>query len=80
MYPPQLTHHTHPLPPQVLESFRAGKPIPMTKWGSKPMNGQYSSEGPQGKTSLMGGPEKAPFCRELPKKVDPATVKKHMMY
>ncbi len=31
---------------QVLESFKAGSPIRMTKWGSKPMNGQISCEGP----------------------------------
>jgi NADH dehydrogenase (ubiquinone) flavoprotein 2 len=64
---------------EVLESCKAGKPIPMNKWGSKPMNGQLSCEGPLGKTSLTGTPS-GPQCRELPKKVDPKTVKEHMMY
>ena len=64
----------------VLEACKAGKPIPMTKWGSKPMNGQLSCEGPAGKTTLTGAPT-GPTCRELPaKKVDPASVKAHMMY
>jgi hypothetical protein len=44
------------------------------------MNGQLSCEGPQGKTTLKDGPERAPFCRELPKKTDPASIKKHMLY
>jgi NADH dehydrogenase (ubiquinone) flavoprotein 2 len=64
---------------EVLESCKAGKPIPMNKWGSKPMNGQLSSEGPQGKTSLKG-PLAGPKCRDIQAKVDPASVKKHMMY
>jgi len=51
----------------------------MNKWGSKPMNGQLSSEGPLGKTTLKGAVVPPP-CRDLPRKVDPATVKKHMMY
>lgn len=52
----------------------------MNKWGSKPMNGQLSCEGPQGKTTLKSGEMTGPTCRELPSKVDPASVKKHMMY
>ena len=64
----------------VLKACAEGKPIPMNKWGSKPMNGQLSCEGPLGKTTLTSEPSK-PFCRELPaKKVDPASVKAHMMY
>ena len=64
----------------VLEACKAGKPIAMNKWGSKPMNGQLSCEGPKGKTTLKGTPS-GPACRELPaKKVDPASVKAHMMY
>jgi len=63
----------------VLESCKAGKPIPMNKWGSKPMNGQLSCEGPLGQTTLKGEPT-GPQCRELPQKVDPASVKKTMMY
>jgi NADH dehydrogenase (ubiquinone) flavoprotein 2 len=64
---------------EVLESCKAGKPIAMNKWGSKPMNGQLSCEGPLGKTTLKGEPT-GPRCRELKPKVDPASVKKHMMY
>jgi NADH dehydrogenase (ubiquinone) flavoprotein 2 len=54
----------------------------MGKWGSLPMNGQVSCEGPQGKTSLTEGPPPpAPFREDLPKgEVDPATVKAHMCY
>jgi len=63
----------------VLESCKAGKPIPMNKWGSKPMNGQLSCEGPLGQTTLKGEPT-GPQCRELPQKVDPASIKKTMMY
>ncbi len=52
----------------------------MTKWGSRPMNGQLSCEGPLGKTSLKELRETPVPTRELKAKVDPATVKKHMMY
>jgi NADH dehydrogenase (ubiquinone) flavoprotein 2 len=65
---------------QVLESCKAGKPLPMTKWGSLPMNGQLSCEGPLGKTSLKSVRDSAVPTRELKPKVDPASVKKHMMY
>ena len=65
---------------QVLEACKKGKPIPMTQWGSKPMNGQLSCEGPLGKTSLKQ-PRVTPVpTRELSGKVDPISVKKHMMY
>jgi NADH dehydrogenase (ubiquinone) flavoprotein 2 len=67
---------------QLLEACKtpAGPPPP-GKWGSLPMNGQVSCEGPSGKTSL--------FTIEAPKvdanrftdgKVNPADVKKHMAY
>ncbi len=67
---------------EVLESCKAGKPIPMNKWGSKPMNGQLSCEGPMGATTLKDpqgrlGPVPT---REFKPLVDPATVKKAMMY
>ena len=66
---------------QVLEACKAGTPPTLTKWGSLPLNGQLSCEGPQGKTSLFSGPERKPFCRELPgDKVDPAQVKREMFY
>ena len=64
----------------ILEAYAAGKPVPLTKWGSKPMNGQLSCEGPLGKTSLLAGPPPPPPTRDLQPKVDPASVKAHMMY
>jgi len=65
---------------QVLEACKAGKPIPMTKWGSKPMNGQLSCEGPLGATTLSKPREGPVPTRELKPLVDPATIKKSMMY
>lgn len=66
---------------QVLEACKSGSAPTLTKWGSLPMNGQLSCEGPQGKTSLHSGPARAPFCRELPgEKVDPAQIKREMFY
>lgn len=38
---------------ELLEACKAGKPPKMGKWGSLPMNGQVSCEGPLGKTSLF---------------------------
>lgn len=69
---------------ELLKACQAGKPPPMGKWGSLPMNGQVSCEGPQGKTTLFDEPP-APgaFMRpdsELEGKVNPADVKKHMKY
>jgi len=60
-------------------------PIPLGKWGSLPMNGQVSCEGPLGKTSLLTVPQPfqvdmSRFDVDLDKKVDPASVKKHMAY
>jgi NADH dehydrogenase (ubiquinone) flavoprotein 2 len=54
----------------------------MTKWGSRPMNGQLSCEGPLGKTTLLGAaPGETPIpVRELKAKTDPASVRKAMMY
>ena len=65
---------------EVLEACKRGQPLPMTEWGSRPMNGQLSCEGPMGKTTLA-----TPFVgtvptRQFTPKVDPASVKKHMMY
>ena len=37
---------------ELLELCKAGKKPPMGKWGSLPMNGQVSCEGPMGKTTL----------------------------
>lgn len=64
---------------KVLDACKAGKPLPMTKWGSLPLNGQLSCEGPMGKTTLKTIPPPPPM-RALAAKVDPASVKKHMMY
>lgn len=57
----------------------------MTKWGSLPMNGQLSCEGPQGKTSLLWEKHPAPGFRmrpdsELQPKVDPKKIKEDMLY
>ena len=66
---------------ELLDACKAGKPPPMGKWGSLPMNGQVSCEGPKGKTSLVEGPPKPPPVRQdLKGDVDPASVKAHMHY
>ena len=53
----------------------------MGKWGSLPMNGQVSCEGPKGKTSLATVPGPPKFRDDLPEpKVDPVSVKQHMGY
>lgn len=66
---------------ELLELCKEGKPPTMGKWGSLPMNGQVSCEGPLGKTSLFTIPEGCPV-REggFDGKVDPASVKEHMCY
>ena len=67
---------------ELLEACKRDEPPPMNKWGSLPMNGQLSCEGPLGKTSL-----KEPFPgmdklmrTDLQPKVDPKTVKDLMHY
>lgn len=66
---------------QLLDACRAGTPPPPGKWGSLPMNGQVSCEGPKGKTSLFSivAPTVDPKRFESGA-VDPASVKKHMAY
>merc|ERR1711871_1908064 len=78
----------------LLDACAAGTPPPLTKWGSLPMNGQLSCEGPLGKTTLNTPPHKPgfKFREDLDttvdedgktverEKVDPASVKQHMMY
>jgi NADH dehydrogenase (ubiquinone) flavoprotein 2 len=66
---------------ELLQACREGKPPPMGKWGSLPMNGQVSCEGPLGKTSLftIQKPTVDPN-RFKDGTVDPASVKKHMAY
>lgn len=68
---------------ELLEACKAGKPPAMGRWGSLPMNGQVSCEGPLGKTSLFDSiPDAASLFRkdELTPKVNPADVKKSMGY
>jgi len=68
---------------EVLEACKAGKPPPMSKWGSRNMNGQLSCEGPMGKTSLHTvpvGEAVSKQCRDLEPKVDPQTIKDAMYY
>jgi len=64
---------------ELLEACKRGSPPPMTKWGSLPMNGQLSCEGPLGKTTLKGKPlgpgEKCRPLEQRTGKVDPASVK-----
>jgi len=66
---------------ELLELCKAGKKPDMGKWGSLPLNGQVSCEGPLGKTSLFAVPTLPPM-REggFDGKVDPASVKEHMAY
>lgn len=66
---------------ELLEACKRGNPPPVGKWGSLPMNGQVSCEGPLGKTSLHTIPVyKTDPQRFADGKVDPADVKKHMAY
>lgn len=65
----------------LLDACRKGTPPPMGKWGSLPMNGQVSCEGPLGKTSLFTiEPPPVDPERFQNGTVDPATVKEHMAY
>ena len=54
----------------------------MGKWGSLPMNGQVSCEGPLGKTTLLSTPKPPDVRTDWDKfeKVDPVSVKVHMGY
>jgi len=66
----------------LLQKMKEGNPPPMGKWGSLPMNGQVSCEGPLGKTSLFDAPKPPPVEKDRFKDgaVDPASVKEHMAY
>jgi NADH dehydrogenase (ubiquinone) flavoprotein 2 len=67
----------------LLEACKAGKPPPMGRWGSLPMNGQVSCEGPKGKTSLTWKEVEVPAVdksRFESGEIDPASVKEHMAY
>jgi len=67
---------------ELLESMKQDKLPPVGKWGSLPMNGQVSCEGPLGKTSLFTIPQHPPVDADRFKdgEVNPADVKKHMAY
>jgi NADH dehydrogenase (ubiquinone) flavoprotein 2 len=68
---------------ELLEACKQGNPPAMGRWGSLPMNGQVSCEGPKGKTSLKWKEVKVPVVdktRFEAGDVDPASVKKHMAY
>lgn len=76
----------------LLEACKAGKPFEMGKFGSLPMNGQVSCEGPLGKTSLfeinyinndnnnlLRKDFNEVICNNT-KKINPEDVKKQMGY
>ena len=67
---------------ELLEACKRGEPPRMGKWGSLPMNGQVSCEGPLGKTTLIDKPGIPPLRTDWDKfeKVDPVSVKVHMGY
>jgi len=68
---------------ELLEACQKGSPPPMGRWGSLPMNGQVSCEGPKGKTSLTWKDVevyKTDGKRFEGGEVDPASVKEHMAY
>jgi len=67
---------------ELLELAKQDNLPPVGKWGSLPMNGQVSCEGPLGKTCLFTVPKPPVVDPERFKegKVDPASVKKHMAY
>ena len=67
---------------ELMDLAKEGKLPQVGKWGSLPMNGQVSCEGPLGKSSLFTVPEPAKVDPNRFKdgEVDPASVKKHMSY
>jgi NADH dehydrogenase (ubiquinone) flavoprotein 2 len=67
---------------ELLDLCKEDKLPPVGKWGSLPMNGQVSCEGPLGKTSLFAEPTIQPVApdRFTAGAIDPASVKKHMGY
>jgi len=69
---------------ELIAACRAGAPPPMNKWGSLPMNGQLSCEGPRGKTSLKDKPygpgEYVRPLSDFKQQVDPASVRDAMFY
>lgn len=66
---------------ELIEACKRGEKPAMGKWGSLPMNGQVSCEGPLGKTSLETiHVYKTDASRFKDGDVDPASVKEHMAY
>ena len=67
---------------EILDLCKQDKLPPVGRWGSLPMNGQVSCEGPLGKSSLytISGPHKVEEGRFKDGEVDPVSVKKHMGY
>uniref|UniRef100_M4B7W8 Uncharacterized protein n=1 Tax=Hyaloperonospora arabidopsidis (strain Emoy2) TaxID=559515 RepID=M4B7W8_HYAAE len=70
---------------ELLDACKKDAPPLMNKWGSLPMNGQLSCEGPQGKTSLKWDKVPGPGFRmrpddELKPKVNPKDIKDAMLY
>lgn len=70
---------------ELMEACKRDAPPPMTKWGSLPMNGQLSCEGPQGKTTLKWAKHPPAGFRmrpdsDLQPKVDPKKIKEEMLY
>lgn len=67
---------------ELIKACKEDRPPQMGRWGSLPLNGQVSCEGPNGKTSLNETPTGPGFMMrtDLEQKVDPASVKAHMNY
>jgi len=67
---------------ELLDLMKQDKLPEVGKWGSLPMNGQVSCEGPLGKHSLLKTPVPPKVDPERFKagEVDPASVKTHMAY
>jgi NADH dehydrogenase (ubiquinone) flavoprotein 2 len=70
---------------ELLDACKEDLPPPMNKWGSLPMNGQLSCEGPQGKTTLTWEKAPGPGFRmrpdeDLKPKVNPKDIKDAMLY
>lgn len=70
---------------ELLEACKRGEKPPMGLWGSLPLNGQVSCEGPQGRgdtlTSKLPDPASS-FRKDFDEleKIDPASVATHMGY
>ena len=66
---------------ELLDACARGEKYDVGRWGSLPMNGQVSCEGPVGKTSLAAVPPPVAVAEDrFGGEVDPASVKAHMGY